>query len=59
MTSRFHVHWVVTEWGAVNLYGKSYQERARLLTSIAHPDDREGLERAAFERFGKHYLLVK
>ena len=59
VTSRFHVHWVVTEWGAVNLYGKSYQERARLLTSIAHPDDREALERAAFERFGKHYLIVK
>ncbi|MCQ2181551.1 MAG: 4-hydroxybutyrate CoA-transferase, partial [Bacteroidales bacterium] len=59
VTSRFHVHWVVTEWGAVNLYGKSYQERARLLTSIAHPDDREALEKAAFERFGKHYLIVK
>ncbi|MCQ2176263.1 MAG: 4-hydroxybutyrate CoA-transferase, partial [Bacteroidales bacterium] len=59
VTSRFHVHWVVTEWGAVNLYGKSYQERARLLTSIAHPDDREALERAAFERFGRHYLIVK
>jgi acyl-CoA hydrolase len=44
---------VVTEFGAVNLYGKSLQERARLLTSIAHPEDREALERAAFERFGR------
>ena len=46
----------VTEYGAVNLYGKPLQERARLLTSIAHPQDREALERAAFERFGPRYL---
>lgn len=55
ITTRAHVHWVVTEYGAVNLYGRSFQERAKLLTSIAHPDDRESLEKAAFERFGKHY----
>ena len=59
VTSRAHVHWVVTEYGAVNLYGRSMQERARLLTSIAHPSARESLEKAAFERFGPHYLLVK
>ncbi len=53
VTPRADVQWVVTEYGAVNLYGKSLQERARLLTSIAHPDDREALERAAFERFGR------
>ncbi len=58
VTSRAHVHWVVTEYGAVDLYGKSMQERARLLTSIAHPDHREELERAAFERFGPHYYNV-
>ena len=55
VTSRAHVHWVVTEYGAVNLYGRSMQERARLLTGIAHPDHREALDRAAFERFGPHY----
>jgi acyl-CoA hydrolase len=44
---------VVTEYGAVNLYGKSLQERARLLISVAHPQDREALSRAAFERFGR------
>ncbi len=54
VTPRADVQWVVTEWGAVNLYGKSLQERARLLISIAHPEDREALERAAFERFGRH-----
>lgn len=53
VTSRARVHWVVTEYGAVNLYGKSLQERARLLTSIAHPDHREALEKEAFERYGK------
>lgn len=55
VTPRADVQWVVTEYGAVNLYGKSLQERAKLLTGIAHPDDREELERAAFERFGPHY----
>jgi len=51
VTPRADVQWVVTEYGAVNLYGKSLQERAHLLISIAHPEDREALERAAFQRF--------
>ena len=55
VTPRADVQWVVTEYGAVNLYGKSLQERARLLISIAHPQDREALERAALERFGPHW----
>lgn len=55
VSTRAHVHWVVTEFGAVNLYAKSMQERAKLLTSIAHPDDRESLDKAAYERFGPHY----
>lgn len=55
VTSRAHVHWVVTEYGAADLYGKSMQERAKLLINIAHPDHREALDRAAFERFGPHY----
>ena len=55
VTPRADVQWVVTEYGAVNLYGKSLQERARLLISIAHPDDREALDRAAFARFGPHW----
>ena len=53
VTPRADVQWVVTEYGAVNLYGKSLQERAKLLISIAHPDDREALERAAYDRFHK------
>lgn len=55
VTPRADVQWVVTEYGAVNLYGKSIQERAKLLISIAHPDDREMLDHAAFERFGPHW----
>lgn len=55
VTPRSDAHWIVTEYGAVDLYGRSCQERAKLLTSIAHPDDREALDRAAFERFGPHY----
>ena len=59
VTPRADAHWIVTEYGAVDLYGKSLQERARLLISIAHPDDREMLEREAFERFGPHFLRVR
>jgi acyl-CoA hydrolase len=55
VTTRPHVHHVVTEFGSVDLYGKSLQERAKLLISIAHPDHQEELDRAAFERFGPHY----
>lgn len=58
VTSRAHVHWVATEYGTVNLYGKTLQERARLLISIAHPDHREELEKSAFERFGSHFYFV-
>jgi 4-hydroxybutyrate CoA-transferase len=42
-TTRGHVHWVVTEYGAVNLHGKTFKERADLLIGIAHPDFRAEL----------------
>jgi len=45
VTTRAHVQFVVTENGAVDLYGKTLNERAQLLTSIAHPDDQEDLDR--------------
>jgi acyl-CoA hydrolase len=51
-TTRAHVHYVATEYGVVNLFGRNLKERARALISIAHPDHRETLEAAAFERFG-------
>jgi 4-hydroxybutyrate CoA-transferase len=51
ITTRYHVHWVVTEYGGVDLFGKNLLQRAKALIEIAHPDDREGLEIAAFERY--------
>lgn len=53
VTTRGHVHYVVTEYGVVNLYGRNMEQRAALLTGIAHPDHREALERACYERFGR------
>ena len=51
VTTRAHVHYVVTEYGVANLYGRNLRERARLLIDIAHPDHREALEQQAHERF--------
>lgn len=53
VTTRGHVHWVVTEYGKVNLFGKNLKQRAKALTEIAHPDHREMLEKAFHERFLK------
>lgn len=51
VTTRAHVHYVVTEYGIAYLFGKNLRQRARALISIAHPGDREQLEKACFERF--------
>ena len=48
-TPRSDVMYVVTEYGMINLKGKSVAERARAIIGIAHPDFREGLERQAYE----------
>ena len=53
VTTRGHIHWVVTEYGAINLFGMNMEQRAKSLIKLAHPDHREDLERSAFERF-KH-----
>jgi len=51
VTTRAHVHYIATEYGIVDLYAQTLRERAKRLIEISHPDDREELERAAFERF--------
>ena len=56
VTTRGHVHWVVTEYGVTNLFGKSLKQRGKALIEIAHPDHREALERAFFERYMKGVL---
>ena len=59
VTTRFQTQFVATEHGIVYLRNKNLAERAKALISIAHPDDREELERAACERFGYSFLRLK
>ncbi|WP_411893551.1 acetyl-CoA hydrolase/transferase family protein [Winogradskyella sp. A2] len=49
VTTRAHIHYVVTEYGVANLYGKTIKERVKALVEIAHPDHREEIDRAYFE----------
>jgi len=51
VSTRAHIHYVVTEYGVANLYGMNLRQRARALIDIAHPEHREELERRARERF--------
>jgi len=44
VTTRAHVHYIVTEWGIANLYGKSLKQRRKAMIEIAHPDHRSALE---------------
>ncbi|HHP7241164.1 MAG TPA: acetyl-CoA hydrolase/transferase family protein [Cyclobacteriaceae bacterium] len=53
VSTRANVHYIATEFGVANLYGKSLSQRAKELIKIAHPDHREHLATAARERFGK------
>lgn len=49
VTTRAHVHYVVTEYGIANLFGKTIKQRVKALVDIAHPDHREEIDRAYFE----------
>jgi len=53
VTTRAHVHYVVTEYGVAYLFGKNLRQRAMALASIAHPIHREWLENEVTKRFGK------
>lgn len=54
VTTRSHVHYVVTEYGVANLYGKTIQQRVKALVEIAHPDHREHIARTYFDLIGNN-----
>jgi acyl-CoA hydrolase len=56
VTTRAHVHYVITEYGIAYLFGKNLKQRAYALIDIAHPSHREALEQEAFARFGKRFF---
>jgi len=49
VTTRAHVHYIVTEYGIANLYGKTIKERVKALVNIAHPDHRETIDKSYFD----------
>ena len=49
VTTRAHVHHVVTEYGIANLYGKTIKERVKALVDIAHPDHRESIDETYYQ----------
>jgi len=49
VTTRAHIHYVVTEYGVANLYGKTIKQRVKALTEIAHPNFREQIARDYFD----------
>lgn len=51
VTTRAHVHFVVTEYGVAHLFGKNLRQRAEALRDIAHPDHREDIDRDIYRRF--------
>ncbi|MCD6543107.1 MAG: 4-hydroxybutyrate CoA-transferase, partial [Flavobacteriaceae bacterium] len=58
VTTRAHARYVATEFGIAELFGKNLKQRAQLLRDIAHPDHREDLDEAIFERFGSSLMSV-
>ncbi|GAB5464813.1 MAG: hypothetical protein Kapaf2KO_02490 [Candidatus Kapaibacteriales bacterium] len=49
VTTRAHVHYVVTEYGIADLYAQNLKERAKRLIAIAHPDHRDRLAKEVYE----------
>jgi acyl-CoA hydrolase len=58
VTTRAHARFVATEFGVAELFGRNLKQRAQALRDIAHPNHREDLDKAIFERFGSS-LAVK
>ncbi len=59
VTTRAHVHYVVTEYGVAYLYGKNLHQRALALMSIAHPAHRDEIEKEIIKRFGSHQFPIR
>ncbi len=51
VTTRAHVHYIVTEYGVADLYGKNIKQRVKEFIKIAHPAHRDNLAKEAFETF--------
>ena len=58
VTTRAHARYVATEYGIAELFGKTLKQRAVALRNVAHPDHREELDKAIFERFGSSLMSV-
>ncbi|UMB53380.1 4-hydroxybutyrate CoA-transferase [Lutibacter sp. A64] len=57
VTTRAHARYIATEYGVAELFGKNLKQRAHALRDIAHPDHREELDKAIFERFGSSLMI--
>lgn len=58
VTTRAHMHYLVTEYGVAYLYGKNLRQRAYEILKIAHPAHRESLEKEIIKRFGTNKYVV-
>ena len=58
VTTRAHARFVATEFGIAELFGRNLKQRAESLRDIAHPDHREELDEAIFERFGRSMISI-
>ena len=58
VTTRAHARYVATEYGIAELFGKTLKQRAEALRDVAHPDHREELDKAIFERFGTNSVMI-
>ncbi|WP_339917247.1 acetyl-CoA hydrolase/transferase family protein [Yeosuana marina] len=58
VTTRAHARYVATEYGVAELFGKTLKQRAEALRDVAHPDHREELDKAIFERFGTNSVMI-
>jgi len=56
VTTRAHARFVATEYGVAELFGKNLRQRAQALRDVAHPDHREDMDKAIFDRLGSSFI---